>query len=576
MISKIKGFLEELRRRHVYQVAAAYIAVGLSVLGAAEVVLDPLGLGAARPFLVILVLLGFPLALVLAWAYQVRPNEPPSRQWAVEDDTRIGEDKHTAAEWDLPRERVSVAKDRSSIVVLPFDNLSPNPDDAYFSDGLTEELITHLSRLHSLRVISRSSAMALKDTQKDVRTIGRELDVEYVLEGSVRKAGDDLRITAQLIDARTDDHLWAESYDGTLDDVFEMQEETSRSIGEALNLELSRGEREPFVGRPIDNVQAYECYLRARNDLHKGTKESLRSALRHLEAGIEMVGENQLLFQGLAEVHLNSYEFGVNADEETLNRAEEFTGKAASLRSDSAETHYLNGRIERFRGSPVKAVGHFERAVTIDANHAGSLLFLVAAYAWELGRPSEVEPLASRLASVDPLSPWAGSILGVHQWMSGDLDQALSAFDRVLDLEPDFLWAPILRSYVFLWQDRREDALEELDPLSRRSPSNLFVDWAILLRWALGEVDARPEPALKNTENFAWTDPEMPWFIASMYALAGATDDALRWLERAVDRGWVNYPLFSRRDPLLESIRDDDRFKELMVEVRVGWESVEA
>jgi TolB-like protein len=159
---------------------------------------------------------------------------------------------------------LSVPGDRKSIVVLPFDNMSADPGDAYFSDGLTEEIITNLAHISSLRVISRSSAMVLKGTQKDVRTIGRELDVRFVLEGSVRKAGDDLRITAQLIDAESDAHVWAEKYDGVLEDVFGMQEKVARGIAHALKIRLAAPESERMAHRPFGDIQTYDYYLRAR------------------------------------------------------------------------------------------------------------------------------------------------------------------------------------------------------------------------------------------------------------------------------------------------------------------------
>lgn len=158
---------------------------------------------------------------------------------------------------------IILPKAECSIVVLPFEDMSPNKDNEYFSDGLTEEIITDLSQIHELCVISRNSSMALKGTKKNTKTIGRELNIQYVLEGSVRKAGNKLRITAQLIDARTDVHLWAKKYGGTMDDVFDIQEKVSRSIVDALKLELTPAEQKKLSEKTTDDVRAYECYLKA-------------------------------------------------------------------------------------------------------------------------------------------------------------------------------------------------------------------------------------------------------------------------------------------------------------------------
>jgi serine/threonine protein kinase len=462
-----------------------------------------------------------------------------------------------------------------SIVVLPFANLSPDPDNAFFADGLTEELIADLSKIKALKVISRTSAMSFQGSNKTVPAIAEELNVRYALEGSVRRFGDNLRITAKLIDTRTDDHLWAEKYSGTLEDVFDMQERTSRAIVEALQVEINPGELKKIAERPIDDVQAYECYLRARNEIHKGTAESLESALRHLEAGLKMVGENELLYQGMAELHLQSYEYGVKADEETLQQAEAFSAKVMALRPDSASSHYLRGRIEGLVGGRLKAVHHLERTLEIDPNHPGALLFLLTSYTNQVGRPSAADTLAERLVAVDPLSPLAMLVLGWHHWMSGRFEEALSTFDRILELEPSFLFATVAgRALVLLWQDRRDKALEVLAPVSRRDPRDLFADWAILLNCALaGDSVGAVEAFSEDTKNWAWNDPECPYFVASAFALGGAKEEALKWLERAVERGWINYPLLARQDPLLKSIRDEERFKELMVRVKQEWEA---
>ncbi|MFQ5754302.1 MAG: FlgO family outer membrane protein, partial [bacterium] len=211
-------------------------------------------------------------------------------------------------------------KKEKSIIVLPFENISPDPEQEYFSDGLTEEIITDLSQIHDIMVISRSSAMTFKGTKKKINEIAREVNVQYVLEGSVRKAGNKLRITAQLIDATTDVHLWAEKYSGTLDDVFDIQEKVSLSIVDALKLKLTPEENKKIAERPIDNIQAYECYFRARAEMLKLTEDGLKQALRDLDMGLEIVGENVLLYYGMAEVYLQHYEYGVKADEETYTR----------------------------------------------------------------------------------------------------------------------------------------------------------------------------------------------------------------------------------------------------------------
>jgi len=201
----------------------------------------------------------------------------------------------------LTVERASTGSDVRSIIVLPFANMSPESDNEYFADGLTDEVITDLSGVQALRVISSSSAKTLKNTTKSLRQIGRELSCQYALEGTVRRAGNHLRITAKLVEIETDSQVWADKYRGTVDDVFEIQETVSRAIVDALQVQLSPKEQAVLAARPIDDVRARECYLRARSALWSFTPEGLEEAIRLLRQGLDLVGNNVTLQRGLCE-----------------------------------------------------------------------------------------------------------------------------------------------------------------------------------------------------------------------------------------------------------------------------------
>jgi len=470
--------------------------------------------------------------------------------------------------------------EEKSILVLPFTNLSADPENEYFADGLTEEIIADLAKVRALRVISRTSAMRLKGTDKAIGTISSELNTRYVLEGSVRKAGTDLRITAQLIDAPNDTHLWSEKYRGNLDDVFDIQEEVSRSIVDALKVELSPEESRRIAERAIDDVQAYECYYKARGEMLKGTKEGLERALRNLEVGLEIVGENALLYAGVAEVHLFAYEFGTKADAETLQAAEHFANKVTELQPDSAESHYLSGRLERFRGTVLEAVRHFEKAFAINPSHTDNLLFLGHTYYLQLGRADVGKPLLEKLLEIDPLTPLTVFCQGVSQWMEGRLDRALSTFEKVDRLEPENLFTRLFTIHVLAWQKQYDKASDLIGQMVQQEPLGQFTQWCVFFGHtlqgrrtkALETLEALPD----DVKTLFWNDPELPWLGACGYALVDEKEEALRWLEHAVSRGWINYPLFSEQDPLLENIRGEERFRKLMARVKPEWERFEA
>jgi serine/threonine protein kinase/tetratricopeptide (TPR) repeat protein len=468
---------------------------------------------------------------------------------------------------------------KRSIVVLPFEDISPDRDNEYFADGLTEEIIADLSKIEALRVISRTSAMRLKGTDKDLSTISRELNTQYVLEGSVRKAGNNLRITAQLIDA-SDEHLWSEKYKGTLDDVFDIQEEVSRAIVDALELKLAPGDEQRIAERPIDNIQAYECYLKARGEMSRLTVAGIDRSIQQLQHGLGIVGENVLLYMGLADAYFNYYEFGIKVDEATLQKAEEYIDKVLAIQPNSSHSHHLLGMIERFRGSLLKAIRHFEKALAIDPNSTETLAFLSLAYSCEAGRPTSAEFLVKRLLEIDPLTPMNYLMLGVAKWLAGKLDSAISAFEKMAQLEPESILPKVWIPVVFVWKKQHERAFELMDQLTSQEPHDamhkMFTEIVLCIRHALAGNKTTALKALsEDVKNYLWHDPEFPWFGAGIYSLMNEKDEALRWLEHAINRGWINYPLFNEQDPFYENIRGEKRFKELMERIRPVWENFE-
>lgn len=244
--------------------------------------------------------------------------------------------------------------DARSIAVFPFANLSSDPEQNYFCDGMTEELITTLSQIRGLRVISRNSVMTLKGSRKAMREIGDLLNVSHVLEGSVRKAGQNLRIAAQLVDAATDGHLRAEHFSGTLDDVFEIQEKVARAITEALQGRLSPAEQQSLMERPVSDPRVLECCHRAHHEMLFCTRASLDRAVRLLQQGLETLGEQPLLCVGLAQVHYFALESHLEPREEALGKAAEFTRHLENV--DRPYTHALLAKRERFAGSQQAAI----------------------------------------------------------------------------------------------------------------------------------------------------------------------------------------------------------------------------
>ena len=297
---------------------------------------------------------------------------------------------------------VATPSERASIVVLPFENLSPDPDNAFFADGLTEEVISDLSKIRALRVISRTSAMMFKNARKSAPAIAQELNVRHVLEGSVRRAGNHLRITAQLIDAATDTHLWAEKYAGTLDDVFDLQEQLSRRIAEALKGKLTPDEDRRLASHEIPDVEAYALYLRARQEFLKITVESMHLAEHLVEQALARTGPNALLLAMSAEIEIARHDMGISPTAATLDRADALTAQALELNPGLSEAHVARGLLAIRRFDVAASVRHVLKAVELDPGSA--MAAWAAGYALAMvGRTGEAREHGDRAHALDPL-----------------------------------------------------------------------------------------------------------------------------------------------------------------------------
>jgi TolB-like protein len=272
-----------------------------------------------------------------------------------------------------------------SLIVLPFENISPDPDQEYFSDGLTEEIITDLSHINNLLVISRSSAMTFKGTKKTIPEIVKSVNVRYVLKGSVRKAGNNLRITAQLIDGMTDTHLWADKYNGKLDDVFDIQERVSQSIADALKIRLNPEEKKRIAHLPIENVKAYEYYFRAKQAMDAWTESELSQAEQLLQKALEIEGENALLYSQLRYINYQYWNLGYRIDEKCLKTASEYVNKIFAIDADSIHGFFLRGTLELAGENVQKSIHDYNRVLSFDPNYA-EVLFWLSAWLTFLGK----------------------------------------------------------------------------------------------------------------------------------------------------------------------------------------------
>jgi serine/threonine protein kinase len=509
------------------------------------------------------------------------PDVPPNVDEAVakalarEQTDRFATAEEFAA--TLTRSAPPAESGAKGLVVLPFGNLSPDPDNEFFADGLTDEVITDLSNIRALRVISRTSAMRFKGSDKDVRTIARELDVRYVLEGNVRRAGQSLRVTAQLIDAQADSHLWSEKYSGNVEDVFAIQEEISRKIAKALQVRLTDTESRAIAERPIDNPAAYDCYIRARHEVYRFTPEGLDRAKQLAESGLALIGENALLLATRGMVSWYYLNFSIDPDERHLDEAESYASKALALDPENYFAIFLRGLTEAKRGHVENALRDLQRAHErrpSDAMVIGELI----RYTLSAGKENTERDRAlfQEYMKVDPLSPLLWAQGAWRHFVAGQLTETIAAAQRVFELTTVGNPPRVYASYYLAFTDRREDAIRGFEAEAAALKDSPYGLMALFFSRALQQDPAAAVQAVTPLLEKAahWTE-YLALFLADGYALINQRDKALYWLRAAFDRGFINYPYLAKDDPFLQSLRSNPEFATFLEQVRQRWQAFE-
>jgi serine/threonine-protein kinase len=464
-----------------------------------------------------------------------------------------------------------------SIVVLPFENLSPDPENAFFADGLTEELIAELSGVRQLRVISRTSAMQFKDTKKSVPTIAGELNVRYALEGSVRRAGESVKITAQLIDASTDSHLWADRYAGKLTDIFDLQERLSRRIADALRVVLTPAEDLRIASHPFNDFRAYDALLRARQEMIKLSTEGIERAMHYVHRAQEIAGENALVHATLARCYSLSYEFGISHDRQTLERADQHASRALELTPDLGLALFAKAHVRHKEGDYLEVVRLLRRAREADSNtDALTLLALVLA---QVGRLEEAREVAAEALMLDPLDVFTRAIRGVIDLFDGQFDSAVSRFQELVDdpnaRSPHIEW---MLAQAIVHAGRLDEARELFARVAATDATPVADLSELYRRAARGDRDAvtahlSEQHVMVET---AKTDESFPIFIANCLVMVGDEDGALEWLGHAINWGFCNYRYLEEHNPFLKPLLGNPGFRQLIDRARQMQDAFDA
>ncbi|MEJ2383294.1 MAG: tetratricopeptide repeat protein [Xanthomonadales bacterium] len=593
------SFISELRRRNVFRAAAAYLAVSWVLMQLAEITFPAFGLG-DQAILVLIALLAIGLipALTLAWVFEITP-EGVKRERDLDRSgdlarrtnrlldraiivlltlgvTYLAVDKFLL---DPVRDqaRVEAAREKGrtealgrtfgdkSIAVLPFINLSGDPDQEYFSDGMSEQLLDLLARIPELRVISRTSAFAFKGKQIGMQEIVDELGVSYVLEGSVRWAGDQVRVTAQLIDAQADAHLWSQTFDRPLDDIFSIQDEIAAIVVQELKVTLLQ--QAPTVEHT--DPAAFALYLRARQLGRTGTGPDYEESSALYEEALAIDPDYAAAWNGLAVNAFKQFSRGLRYYDDGYDVARQAAQRA--LRADPGYAPALAtlGLVALEDEHDLAAAArYFQRAVTL-APHDLEIIRHVVVFLQSLGRLEAAIALGEYAISRDPVNAANHANLGNSYRWSGQAEEAIAAYRTALRLSPDLGAAHSFIGVALIAQGNYSEALEAI----RREPFEPYrLIGLVLVHNATGDTERSDAALAELTEKYA---NEWAYNIAYLHAARGDTDRAFEWLDRAVEFHDPGLSLVVV-EPNFANLSDDPRWLEFLRRLGKAPEQLEA
>jgi TolB-like protein/Tfp pilus assembly protein PilF len=575
-------FFAELKRRRVFRVMAVYGIVGFVLLQLVDLAVPALLLPEwTYRFVALILLLGFPVAIVLAWALEMTPegvrrtaeaapgelteiiSAPASQRWPAGVLALVGMMALLAGTWYAGRQSApaSVADSvvsadaaagpmSASIAVLPFADMSPDKDQEYFSDGISEELLNLLAKIPELQVAARTSSFSYKGKDVKVADVGRELSVAHVLEGSVRKSGNEVRVTAQLIKADDGFHMWSETWDRSLDDIFAIQDEIAADVVEQLKVSLL-GEAPTVVET---DPEAYALYLQARQLGRQGTAEGHERSNALYEQALAIEPDYAAAWTGLADNYaVQAGALGVRTFDEGYALSREVANRALAIDPDYAEAYAALGRIATDYDNDLAAgAKHLGRALELDPTNP-EMLRRASVLASYLGRLDEAIALAEYVVAHDPVNARAHANLGYSYRDSGRLDEALASFRTALSLSPGRGATHYAIGLALLLKGEPEEALQAMEQETSAVWKRIGRTMAY---HALGQAK---ESDTELAELIDEDEQQWAYNIAYVLAFRGEADRAFEWLDKAVeynDPGLTEIPTA----PEFANIHDDPRW----------------
>jgi TolB-like protein/Tfp pilus assembly protein PilF len=590
-----RNFFSELKRRNVYKVAVAYVVVAWLLIQAASILFPTFDAPAwTMKVLVALLVLCFPVALVLSWAFEITPEGikleseiDPKKSITRKTGRKIvgltiavaivaaglfvfqmvGRDGWARRSEDGNSERGrpgdASAIPAKSIAVLPFDNLSRDPDNAYFCEGVQDEILTRLAKVADLKVISRTSTQHFKSAPDNVQEIAKQLGVAHILEGSVQKAGEAVRVNVQLINGSNDAHLWADTYDRKLNDIFAVESDIAKNIADTLQAKLSGSEQQAIAARPTDNAEAHQLYLKGRFFWNKRTANDLKKSIDYFQQAIAIDPKYALGYAGLADAYVLSPGYTAGTPQDCYPKAKAAAKKALELDDSLAEAHTtLAIALWSYDFDLSQANSEFQRAIELNPNYAtghqqyGNITLSAS------GRFDEGIAEGKRAVELDPLSLVINADLGMTYVFARRYDEGITQLRKTIEMDPGYYFAHLNLGQALEMKADRDAAIAEYKKARTLNDDPSVLGYLGRVYGLLGnKIEAGK--ILDQLKELSQQRYVSAYSFALVYLGLGDKDRALRSLEQSYadragsDIGWI------RVDPLLDSLHGDPRFEAL-------------
>ena len=583
-MSKRASFFAELKRRNVYKVAVAYAVVGWLLVQVATQVFPFFEIpNWAVRLVVLVIIIGFPIALVIAWAFELTP-EGLKRTEDVDLGTQERKRSHvwiyivvvgaaiSLAVFFLGRYTVRNISGRStgapekSIAVLPFDNQNRDPDTDYLCDGIPESIINSLSELPKLKVMSRNSVFHYKGKEMDAQTVAKELKVQTLLTGRVRQRGNDLTIGVELINGQDSSQMWGQQYNRKLADVFAVQEEIAKEVSQKLRLKLTGAEEEQLAKRPTENLKAFQYYMQGRAAAQRRTNADLHASVNYFEKALQEDGKYALAYAGLSDAYANLGYYGSIAPIEGRRKAEEAARKALELDENLAEAHAALGQTDIAFAPSNFAIGDRElrHAIELNPNLAVARYNLGLSFIRQ-GRLDEASAELMKARELDPISSIIARAVVIPHYFRRDYPRAFELLRQANELGPAL--SATWEIGLYIKNGSLNEAFAEIEKAKDVRKNDALFVYSIGMAYAASGKRAEALQRVKELETMSGASLSTAHWIAKIYATLNDKEQAFLWLDRGLATGALG--VFYKDEPIWDPIRDDPRFAALLGKIVV-------